>query len=67
MDEYMVKKANEVLQETRNMLPITSANVKKALNELKQVVDGNRDALKETAQLAAADQEMTNAVAVVDA
>ncbi|KAI1713507.1 tubulin binding cofactor A domain-containing protein [Ditylenchus destructor] len=68
VDEYSVKKYNEVLQETRSMLPITAGNVKKAVNELKQLMESNAEALKEsTEQLAAANVEVQNAASVLEA
>lgn len=50
------------------MLPITAGNVKKAVNELKQLMESNTEALKEsTEQLAAANVEVQNAASVLEA
>jgi len=60
-DEYVIKKAGEILQETRSMLPITAGNVKKYAQELQQIITSNASALEGSSQMETAKQDLASA------
>ncbi|KAH7727229.1 tubulin binding cofactor A [Aphelenchoides avenae] len=66
IDQYNVKKAQEILQETRQMLPLIASKGKKAADELSQFISSNQAALEGTEQLGKAKDELEASKAVVE-